>query len=59
MGTVYRAASDNADEASVDMGDKTSSFGGFSAVFTRIEALRVFGNIIKSMRTDAFLYKTT
>jgi hypothetical protein len=40
------------------MGDKTGSFGGFSAVFTRIEAFEVFGNIIESTHIDAFLYKT-
>jgi hypothetical protein len=32
--------------------------GAVLTVFTPIKRLRVFGNIIESMRTDAFLYKT-
>jgi hypothetical protein len=38
MGTVYRMASGSADGISVDMGHETGCFGGFSTVFTPIEA---------------------
>jgi hypothetical protein len=39
MGTVYWVAADSAEGISVDVGYETGSFGGFSPVFTKIEAV--------------------
>jgi hypothetical protein len=57
MVTVYRTASGYSDKASVGMGGKTGCIGGFYRFLPKLKHMRVFGNIIESMRTDAFLYK--
>jgi hypothetical protein len=38
MGTVYRMASDSADGISVNSGNKTGGFRGFSAISAQIKA---------------------
>jgi hypothetical protein len=57
MGTVYRMASDSWTNYPSIRAAKQVVSEDFQWFLPKLKRLRVFGYIIESMRTDAFLYK--